>query len=165
MVVVALVACVGSILTVATPDTSYHDDKDSPDSWTGGDPWNEVDKMMEELPVWGTAGREGVNAWDGAEERLKEAWSRSRRREAVMWDKMDEKMRSVWESITSITFPPENGDERTVEKPFPSWAEKWRDMEGKFRARDSASSKTIKFGPIKNCCELWSALSNSACAV
>ena len=160
MVVVALVACVGSTLTAATPDTGYHDDKHSPDTWTEGDPWNEVEKMMEELPVWGSAGRE----WDGAEERLKEVWSRSRRREAVMWDKMDEKMQSVRERITSISFPPEDGDE-TAEKPFQSWAEKWRDMEGKFRARDSAASKTIKFGPIKNCCELWSALSNSACTV
>ena len=136
VVVVVLVACVGSVLTAAVSSTGQGD-KNSFDTWTREDPWNEVvDKIMkEEFPLGGTDGREGVNPRG----KLR-AWS---------------KTQMFLESMTRISSPTADRDKQVTEKLVLSWARKWNDMEGKFLASEGSFSKTIKLGPIKNCCELF----------
>ena len=136
VVVVVLVACVGSVLAAAVSSTGQSD-KNSFDTWTREDPWDEVvdESMKEEFVLGGTDGREGGNAGG----KLK-AWS---------------KTQLFLESMTRIRFPPEDRDKQMTEKLVQSWARKWNDMEGRFLASEGSFGKTIKFGPIKNCCELF----------
>lgn len=134
-----MVVCVGSGLAAAVPDT-----------WTGEGLWGEDDKIMkEEFFQWGTAGEERVNAMD-AEERPT-AWNRPRRAREAVWDKM---VMKTWLSMTKFSLPSDDGDKQTTKEAFLSWAEMWKE-EGVFLASEGSSSKTIKFGPIKNCCKLW----------
>ena len=136
VVVLVLVACVGSVLAAAVSSTGQSD-KNSFDTWTREDPWDEVvdESMKEEFVLGGTDGREGGNAGG----KLK-AWS---------------KTQLFLESMTRIRFPPEDRDKQMTEKLVQSWARKWNDMEGRFLASEGSFGKTIKFGPIKNCCELF----------
>lgn len=130
-----MAACVGSVLTASVASTGHQGDKNSFDTWTREDPWDEVvNKIMkEEFPLGDTDGKEGVNAGGTLK-----AWS---------------KTQLFLESITRISLPPEDEDKQTTEKLFLSWAKKWSGMEGRFLASEGPFSQTIKFGPIKNCCE------------